>query len=231
LEFKHFAGGVELDTKQSRQPAVTSEPRSPLPGARPSDLAMAYPERQDSSESCSFSIRTFKPTTDSSDILKACIQMQRKAFPKLEVQDLAALAQKRGTVLLLALLPLVGDGTAMPMRRQGVHSAVRVAGFLMFTHTSAAYIAKLVVCKAQRNKGAGGLLLDTALSKMRKARILACTLHVDQSRTVAMNLYRSRGFKQDRLLRGYYGPGRDAWRMELDFLAEREAQYQRDAAA
>ncbi|XP_048328100.1 uncharacterized protein LOC125421934 [Ziziphus jujuba] len=98
----------------------------------------------------------------------------------------------------------------------------QLAGYVMYSWPSSLYasITKLAVKENYRRQGYGKELLEAAIQKCRTRNVQRISLHVDPLRTPAMNLYQKLGFKVDSLVKGYYSPDRDAYRMYLDFDTE-----------
>ncbi|GMG98584.1 hypothetical protein Nepgr_000424 [Nepenthes gracilis] len=94
-----------------------------------------------------------------------------------------------------------------------------VAGYVMYSCPSSlsSSITKLAVKEKYRRLGYGEALLRAAIGKCRARSIHRISLHVDPSRTPAVNLYRKLGFRIDSLIERYYSSNRDAYRMYLEF--------------
>ncbi|XP_006350051.1 N-alpha-acetyltransferase 30-like isoform X2 [Solanum tuberosum] len=71
-----------------------------------------------------------------------------------------------------------------------------------------------------RGQGHGEKLLEAAVQKCRTRNVHRISLHVDPTRTAAMQLYKKLGFQVDTLVEGYYSSDRNAYRMYLDFDME-----------
>jgi len=67
----------------------------------------------------------------------------------------------------------------------------------------------------RRGRGFGRLLLEGTLGEARSSRARIVYLEVRAGNVVARRLYRSLGFRELGVRRGYYGPGQDAIVMEL----------------
>ncbi|KAL2937713.1 putative ribosomal-protein-alanine acetyltransferase [Bienertia sinuspersici] len=67
-----------------------------------------------------------------------------------------------------------------------------------------------------RRQGYGEALLRAAILKCQSRKIQRISLHVDPSRTAAVNLYEKHGFRIDSLVVKYYSADRDAYRMYLE---------------
>lgn len=97
-----------------------------------------------------------------------------------------------------------------------------IAGYVMYSWPSSlcCYITKLAVKENYRGQGHGEKLLKAAVQKCRTRNVHRISLHVDPSRTAAMQLYKKLGFQVDTLVEGYYSSDRNAYRMYLDFDIE-----------
>lgn len=71
-----------------------------------------------------------------------------------------------------------------------------------------------------RKQGHGEALLKAAIEKCRSRKVHRISLNVDPLRTPAMSLYKKLGFQVEDLIEGYYSPGRDAYKMYLEFDSE-----------
>ncbi|KAK4374020.1 hypothetical protein RND71_004697 [Anisodus tanguticus] len=97
-----------------------------------------------------------------------------------------------------------------------------IAGYVMYYWPSSlcACITKLAVKENYRGQGHGEKLLKAAVQKCRTRNAHRISLHVDPTRTPAMQLYKKLGFQVDTLVEGYYSSDRNAYRMYLDFDME-----------
>ncbi|OIT32728.1 PREDICTED: uncharacterized protein LOC109206915 [Nicotiana attenuata] len=97
-----------------------------------------------------------------------------------------------------------------------------IAGYVMYSWPSSlcACITKLAVKETYRGQGHGENLLKAAVQKCRIRNVHRISLHVDPTRTPAMQLYKKLGFQVDTLVEGYYSSDRNAYRMYLDFDIE-----------
>lgn len=81
----------------------------------------------------------------------------------------------------------------------------QLAGYLVAWYVlDEAELANLAVAPAERGKGLGRLLLDAMLVDARQRGIADVYLEVRRSNVAAMKLYRSRGFEQVGMRKGYY---------------------------
>ncbi|CAL9113388.1 unnamed protein product [Musa acuminata var. zebrina] len=79
------------------------------------------------------------------------------------------------------------------------------------------HIVLIAVKESHRRQGHGEALLKAAIQRCRTRKIQRICLHVDPTRIAALSLYRKLGFQIDELIRHYYSPGRNAYRMYLEF--------------
>ncbi len=73
-----------------------------------------------------------------------------------------------------------------------------------------ARIYSLNVHPSYRHMGIGKLLMDTALGSLKERGFRKFTLETGINNTAARNLYESKGFSVDKILRNYYKNGDDA---------------------
>ncbi len=64
-----------------------------------------------------------------------------------------------------------------------------------------------------RGRGVAQALLDATVARLKG--VGALRLMVSTANTPALRFYRQYGFVRTRLVKGYYGAGRDAWRMRF----------------
>ncbi|XP_060209523.1 uncharacterized protein LOC132636597 isoform X2 [Lycium barbarum] len=97
-----------------------------------------------------------------------------------------------------------------------------IASYAMYFWPSShcACITKLAVKENYRGQGHGEKLVKAAVQKCRTRNVQRISLHVDPTRTAAMQLYKKLGFQVDTLVEGYYSSDRNAYRMYLDFDME-----------
>ena len=76
-------------------------------------------------------------------------------------------------------------------------------------------IYSVAVDPAARGCGAGQALVNAAIALARQLGLDEVTLEVRTDNAPAIGLYARNGFRDDRLLRGYYSDGVDARRMSL----------------
>ena len=81
---------------------------------------------------------------------------------------------------------------------------------LLRTNIRNARIYSLNVHPEYRRKGIGSLLMDEAMQLLKKKGFRKITLEVGINNHIAQNLYFSKGFIEDKILRNYYKNGDDA---------------------
>jgi len=97
----------------------------------------------------------------------------------------------------------------------------RIAGYsIARVNWRGAELESIAVDPRYRARGVARALLDATV-----ARLDASTLRlmVEVSNASAVRFYRQYGFVRTRLVKRYYGAGRDAWRMRLQPLTNRAA--------
>ncbi|MBS7635068.1 ribosomal protein S18-alanine N-acetyltransferase [Candidatus Bathyarchaeota archaeon] len=78
------------------------------------------------------------------------------------------------------------------------------------------HVVSIAVLPGYRRKGIGGALLKEALHAMAAHyNVKECYLEVRVSNVPAINLYRKIGFRIDRVIRGYYANGENAYLMSI----------------
>jgi ribosomal-protein-alanine N-acetyltransferase len=68
-----------------------------------------------------------------------------------------------------------------------------------------------------RGLGVAQALLDATVARLRSEGTRTLRLMVSTVNQPALRFYRQYGFVRTRLVKRYYGPGRDAWRMRVRF--------------
>lgn len=87
-----------------------------------------------------------------------------------------------------------------------------IAGFILATYQSReCTILTINVRKAYRNMGVGSILLKTLENEIVKKNVEKILLQVEVSNRVAVEFYLKRGYMISRLIKNYYGLGRDAY--------------------
>ena len=81
--------------------------------------------------------------------------------------------------------------------------------------TDEVHVLNVAVHPERRGRGFGRLLLEAIVGEARSSRARVVYLEVRAGNVVARRLYRSLGFGELGIRRGYYGPGQDAIVMEL----------------
>ncbi|KNA10674.1 hypothetical protein SOVF_142170 [Spinacia oleracea] len=137
-----------------------------------------------------------------SKVVEDVVRIEKKIFPKHESLSKSfddELRKKNGGLVYAYV-----DG--------------EVAGYAMYSWPSSlfALITKLAVKEKYRRQGYGEALLRAAILKCQCRKIQRISLHVDPSRTPAVDLYKKLGFKIDSLVAKYYSADRDAYSMYLE---------------
>ncbi len=123
------------------------------------------------------------------------------------LETFGSLVTRRGVLVLVAELEQDGDARVM-----GHGVLWRVA--------DEAELANLAVLPEVRGRGIGGALLDRLLSRARRGGVTAVFLEVRDTNEPALDLYRTRGFRQVGVRREYYErPREDARILRLDLTA------------
>jgi len=92
----------------------------------------------------------------------------------------------------------------------------RIAGYSI-TRTSwrGAELESIAVDPRYRGRGVAQALLDSTRARLRLQGARTLRLMVSTDNEPALRFYRQYGFVRTRLVKRYYGAGRDAWRMKL----------------
>ncbi|MCX8171674.1 MAG: ribosomal protein S18-alanine N-acetyltransferase [Candidatus Bathyarchaeota archaeon] len=88
-------------------------------------------------------------------------------------------------------------------------------GFSGFSLVKRGHVISIAVLPEHRHKGIGETLLKEALQSMMNHGVKECYLEVRVSNTPAINLYKKVGFKIEKVIRGYYSDGEDAYLMRI----------------
>lgn len=90
----------------------------------------------------------------------------------------------------------------------------RIVGYSI-TRTSwrGAELESIAVDPRFRGRGVAQALLDATVGRLKGVGVLR--LMVSTANEPALRFYRQYGFVRTRLVKGYYGAGRDAWRMRF----------------
>jgi [ribosomal protein S18]-alanine N-acetyltransferase len=92
----------------------------------------------------------------------------------------------------------------------------RIGGYIITcTGPKEAELVSIAVDPRNRLRGLGRALLDKTLAKLRSRSVSTWWLMVATSNDAAIRFYESYGFERKRRTKGYYGAGRDAWRMKF----------------
>ena len=87
----------------------------------------------------------------------------------------------------------------------------RIAGYsITQTNWRGAELESIAVDPRYRGRGVAQALLDATVAQLKAG---ALRLMVSTSNAPALRFYRQYGFVRTRLVKRYYGVGRDAWRM------------------
>src|SRR5258708_15246741 len=96
----------------------------------------------------------------------------------------------------------------------------RIAGYIITCAGSRnAELASIAVDPRDRRRGVGEALLDHTPAELRKLHVKTWWLMVEVDNKPGMSFYRKYGFERTKLVKRYYGAGRDAWRMRYLFKA------------
>ena len=94
----------------------------------------------------------------------------------------------------------------------------RIAGYVLTVNLGNSRSAELVsiaVDPRERQRGVGRAMLDATRAQLRSQRIKTWWLMVGIENETALCFYERYGFTRTRLVKRYYGAGRDAWRMRM----------------
>lgn len=92
----------------------------------------------------------------------------------------------------------------------------RVAGYsITRTGLAGAELDSIAVDPCYRGQGVAHALLDATVSALESGGRTTLRLMVSTRNEPALRFYRQHGFTRSRLVKRYYGAGRDAWRMSL----------------
>jgi ribosomal-protein-alanine N-acetyltransferase len=94
--------------------------------------------------------------------------------------------------------------------------ARRIGGYIITcTGSKDSELASIAVEPRDRLRGLGRAMLDESLAQLRSRRVSTWWLMVATDNQPAMHFYENYGFVRTRRSKGYYGAGRDAWRMKF----------------
>jgi [ribosomal protein S18]-alanine N-acetyltransferase len=103
----------------------------------------------------------------------------------------------------------------------------RIAGYsITRTNWRGAELESIAVDPRYRGRGVAQALLDATVARLRAVTL---RLMVSTTNAPALRFYRQYGFVRTRLVKRYYGAGRDAWRMRLRVTEPRACQPSRHA--
>jgi ribosomal-protein-alanine N-acetyltransferase len=92
----------------------------------------------------------------------------------------------------------------------------RIAGYsIARVNWRGAELESIAVDPRYRGQGIARSLLDATVARLRSQSVGALRLMVSTANAPALRFYREYGFVRTRLVKRYYGAGRDAWRMCL----------------
>jgi ribosomal-protein-alanine N-acetyltransferase len=96
----------------------------------------------------------------------------------------------------------------------------RIAGYSITCAGSRnAELASIAVDPRHRRHGVAETLLNHTLAELRSRKIKTWWLMVGVENEAAIRFYAKYGFKRQKMVKGYYGPGRNAWRMRFKATA------------
>jgi ribosomal-protein-alanine N-acetyltransferase len=91
----------------------------------------------------------------------------------------------------------------------------RVAGYsITCAGLRNAELVSIAVDPPDRRNGVAQALLDKTLAGLRSRRVKTCWLMVETGNNPAIRFYEKHGFTRAKIVKRYYGAGRDAWRMQ-----------------
>lgn len=91
-----------------------------------------------------------------------------------------------------------------------------IAGYIITCAGSRnAELASIAVDPRDRRQGVGEAMLDHTLGELRALRVKAWWLMVETENESALRFYEKYGFEREKIVKRYYGPGRNAWRMRF----------------
>jgi ribosomal-protein-alanine N-acetyltransferase len=93
----------------------------------------------------------------------------------------------------------------------------RIGGYtITCTNAKSTELVSIAVDPRDRMRGLGRAMLDQTLGQLRSRGVKAWWLMVAIKNDAAIRFYENYGFTRTRRSKGYYGAGRDAWRMKLN---------------
>jgi ribosomal protein S18 acetylase RimI-like enzyme len=152
-----------------------------------------------------------RPVGDS--VLELVAEIERLSFAQTPAESISSLHELRRIV--------ISNRSLLLLAKVETNQGLLVTGFLLLQWSSiCGSISKLAVHPDFRRQGVGHALFGYALEhlKTKIKGIQRCTLHVDTMNTGAISLYSSKfGFSKEVEIEFYYGQGRNALRMALDW--------------
>ena len=94
----------------------------------------------------------------------------------------------------------------------------RIAGYILtinLVNSRSAELISIAVDPRDRQRGVGRAMLDASRAQLRSRRIKTWWLMVGIENKTAICFYERYGFTRTGRVKGYYGAGRDAWRMRM----------------
>jgi [ribosomal protein S18]-alanine N-acetyltransferase len=82
-----------------------------------------------------------------------------------------------------------------------------------------AELASIAVRPRDRRHGVGQAMLDQTLAELRTRHVQTWWLMVEVDNQPGIGFYDKYGFRRTKIAKGYYGAGRDAWRMRYTVTA------------
>jgi [ribosomal protein S18]-alanine N-acetyltransferase len=96
--------------------------------------------------------------------------------------------------------------------------ARRISGYIITcTGSKNTELVSIAVDPRDRVRGIGWAMLDETRAQLRSRRVSTWWLMVATENEPAIRFYESYGFVRTRRSKGYYGAGRDSWRMRFKF--------------
>jgi ribosomal-protein-alanine N-acetyltransferase len=96
----------------------------------------------------------------------------------------------------------------------------RVTGYtITCTGSRTAELASIAVDPRDRRRGVGQAMLNHTLAELRSRRVKTWRLMASTENESGMRFYDRYGFCREKIVKGYYGPGRNAWRMRFKATA------------
>ncbi|MCS7120643.1 MAG: ribosomal protein S18-alanine N-acetyltransferase [Nitrososphaerota archaeon] len=115
-----------------------------------------------------------------------------------------------------------GDGKIIGYVMCRIESNVSNITLRPLSLTKKGHIISIAVLPAYRRRGIGQALIKEALRAMiQYYKAKSCYLEVRVTNTSAVNLYKKMGFEIERVIRGYYSDGEDAYIMSEN-LSDKE---------